>query len=218
VFIYNSTFDKGECFVGTKERRETEIEAFRSKIFDAASRILIDEGYEKLSIRKIAKIIDYSPGAIYHYFSSKAEILLMLYEENEKKIAEKLIEIPIDESNPEDTYVNVIKTFINLTLEVPDHYTAVFLNPIEILQDKVGMLREESISENFVRLYKVGIEAGKFDPYHFKTKIQLIWIYTNGLISRLVLEDDISIERRNLLIENHCSYIKDMLLLKNNEE
>jgi AcrR family transcriptional regulator len=211
-------FDKGEYFVGTKERRETEIEAFRSKIFDAASRILIDEGYEKLSIRKIANIIDYSPGAIYHYFSSKAEILLMLYEENEKKIAEKLIEIPIDESNPEDTYVNVIKTFINLTLEVPDHYTAVFLNPIEILQDKVGMLREESISENFVRLYKVGIEAGKFDPYNFKTKIQLIWIYTNGLISRLVLEDDISIERRNLLIENHCSYIKDMLLLKNNEE
>ena len=57
--------------MGIKERRLAEREQVKQKIFDAASDIIIADGYEKLSIRKIADRIEYSPGVIYNYGASE---------------------------------------------------------------------------------------------------------------------------------------------------
>ena len=47
----------------------------RNKIMDAAVEIINQDGYENLSIRKIAAKIEYSPTAIYLYYKDKAQII-----------------------------------------------------------------------------------------------------------------------------------------------
>ena len=45
--------------MGIKERRDVEKEEMKKKIMDAAIEVIEQEGYEKLSIRKIADKIEY---------------------------------------------------------------------------------------------------------------------------------------------------------------
>src|SRR5689334_20395629 len=67
--------------MGIKERHERDREAVRRAILDAARELFVAEGYQNVSIRKIAEKIEYSPAAIYSYFPSKDDIFLALAEE-----------------------------------------------------------------------------------------------------------------------------------------
>lgn len=67
--------------MGVKERHEREREAVARAILDAARELFVAEGYQNVSIRKIAEKIEYSPAAIYGYFASKDDIFLALAEE-----------------------------------------------------------------------------------------------------------------------------------------
>ena len=64
--------------MGIRERRDREHEATRQAILDAARDLFVAEGYENVSIRKIAERIEYSPAAIYGYFTGKEEIFFAL--------------------------------------------------------------------------------------------------------------------------------------------
>ena len=67
--------------MGLKERQEREREAVSRAILDAARDLFVSDGYQNVSIRKIAERIGSSPAAIYGYFPSKDDIFLALAEE-----------------------------------------------------------------------------------------------------------------------------------------
>src|SRR4029077_11702612 len=67
--------------MGIKERQERDREAGSRAILDAARDLFVTEGYDNVSIRKIAERIEYSPAAIYSYFPSKDDIFFELAEE-----------------------------------------------------------------------------------------------------------------------------------------
>jgi AcrR family transcriptional regulator len=67
--------------MGIKERQGREREAIRRAILDAARDLFVRDGYQNVSIRKIAERIEYSPAAIYGYFPSKDDIFYALAEE-----------------------------------------------------------------------------------------------------------------------------------------
>src|SRR4051812_34399931 len=67
--------------MGIKERQERDREAVSRAILDAARELFVKEGYQNVSIRKIAERIEYSPAAIYGYFPSKDDIFYALAEE-----------------------------------------------------------------------------------------------------------------------------------------
>jgi AcrR family transcriptional regulator len=67
--------------MGIKERQERDREAVRRSILDAAKELFVREGYQNVSIRKIAELIEYSPASIYSYFPCKDDIFFALAEE-----------------------------------------------------------------------------------------------------------------------------------------
>jgi len=67
--------------MGIKERQIRDREAVRRAILDAARELFVAEGFQNVSIRKIAERIEYSPAAIYGYFPSKDDIFFALAEE-----------------------------------------------------------------------------------------------------------------------------------------
>jgi AcrR family transcriptional regulator len=78
--VHINSFTKG-LSLGVKERQEREREAVSRAILDAARDLFVAEGYQNVSIRKIADRIEYSPAAIYSYFPSKDDIFFALAEE-----------------------------------------------------------------------------------------------------------------------------------------
>lgn len=64
--------------MGSKERIQRVKEETRVNIVDAALQIVMDEGWQALSMRKIADKIEYTAPIIYEYFANKEGILLEL--------------------------------------------------------------------------------------------------------------------------------------------
>ena len=54
-----------EARMGIKERQTRQKEMLRQEILDAARNLFIKDGYENVSMRKIAEKIEYSPTTIY---------------------------------------------------------------------------------------------------------------------------------------------------------
>ena len=82
--------------MGVQERREREKQGIREDILEAARTLFVRDGYENVSIRKIAERIEYSPGTIYLYFQDKADILAQISEETFSRLERKLVAISND--------------------------------------------------------------------------------------------------------------------------
>lgn len=74
--------------MGVKERQEREREEVRQKILDAARELFVAEGYQHVSIRKVAEKIEYGPASLYGYFPSKDDLFFALAEEGFRKLFE----------------------------------------------------------------------------------------------------------------------------------
>jgi len=66
--------------MGTIERKEREKHEMREMILDAAKKLFMKEGFEHVTIRRIAEEIEYSPATVYLYFADKDAILCALQE------------------------------------------------------------------------------------------------------------------------------------------
>lgn len=67
--------------MGISERKAREKEKLHDNIIAVALEMFIEEGYEKVSIRKIAEAIEYSPATIYLYFKNKDELMFLVQQQ-----------------------------------------------------------------------------------------------------------------------------------------
>src|SRR5579864_4072224 len=111
----------------SKQRRAREKEGLREEILDAARTLFVKEGYDSVSIRKIADKIEYSPGTIYLYFRDKAEILARICEETFSKLLTRMQAIEHDSAQPLDKLRRGLRTYIQFGLENPNHYVVTFI-------------------------------------------------------------------------------------------
>lgn len=116
--------------MGIKERQERDREAIQRSILDAARDLFVIEGYQNVSIRKIAERIEYSPAAIYGYFSSKDDIFFALAEEGFR-----LLGHPAHNSDPEfeamsplDRLRCIFRHFYNFSREHPQYFSLMFVD------------------------------------------------------------------------------------------
>jgi AcrR family transcriptional regulator len=130
--------------LGVRERQEREREAVARAILDAARELFVAEGYQNVSIRKIAEKIEYSPAAIYGYFESKDDIFLALAEEGFR-----MLFAPGHEMSIPDPIEKIRAGFWRLytfSKEHPEHFALMFLDrsvpPISKDWERFGFIRE----------------------------------------------------------------------------
>jgi AcrR family transcriptional regulator len=112
----------------TREERQQHARAkTRRAILDAALSLFVSDGYVQVSIRKIAAKVEYSPGAIYSYFTSKDEIFFALAEEGFRLLgASQLQHTPSD--HPLDDVRAAAWRFYEFSKEQPQYFALVFLD------------------------------------------------------------------------------------------
>src|ERR1043165_1042301 len=86
--------------MGVAERKSRQKENTRQEILDAARDLFVHDGYENVSMRKIAEKVEYAPGTIYLYFKDKAEILDTLCEQTFEKLRARMDAIRRDPGDP----------------------------------------------------------------------------------------------------------------------
>src|SRR3954447_4479874 len=79
--------------MGTIERRDREKLETRAKIMDAARELFGREGYEAVSMRRIADAIEYSPTAIYVHFRDKQDLFHQICQADFAALADGVAEL-----------------------------------------------------------------------------------------------------------------------------
>lgn len=72
----------------------------RRLILDAAARLFAAEGYDRTSIRDIARRVGLLPGSVYHHFSSKRELFLAVHREGFEHTLERVKQAATSSDDP----------------------------------------------------------------------------------------------------------------------
>ena len=112
----------------SRETRQRQArEATRRAILDAALELFVADGYAQVSLRNIAAKVQYSPGALYSYFSSKDDIFFALAEEGFRLLGAAHLARP-DTPDPVDDLAAIAWQFYEFSERHPEYFALVFLD------------------------------------------------------------------------------------------
>ncbi|KAA0547357.1 TetR/AcrR family transcriptional regulator [Bacillus sp. BGMRC 2118] len=108
-------------------RKAVQQELTREMIMDAARDLFATNGYRNVSMRQIAKVLNYSHGAIYYHFKNKAELFYALVEEHFYMLDQKLVQIIAEDIPQDEKLESILLGFIEFGLTYQSHYEIMFL-------------------------------------------------------------------------------------------
>ena len=189
--------------MGVKERRAREKELLRRQILSAARELFVNEGYENVSMRKIADRIEYSPTTIYLYFKDKADLLDRVCQETLLSLLNTLEQLKKDKSDPVETLKKSGRTYVEFGLKYPQDYKLTFVIRPQF-QKGLG-LQEGSIGEkvfDYLRaVVSECIQQKMFRQVDVETTGQVMWSAVHGITLLLIDFPDFPWTERDTLID-----------------
>lgn len=192
--------------MGIAERRERQKENLRQEIFDAASELFAQEGYQNVSMRKIAERIEYSPTTIYLYFKDKTELLKYICEETFAKLGEQIREITEPEKDEVKSLRKGLRAYVDFGLAHPNHYEVVFNMPIFNEPHDDEYKYEGSMGQrtfDYLRSQVAAcVEAGKLKKDDVDKMSQILWAGVHGVVSLMNNHLDFPFVEKNKLVDS----------------
>ncbi|MGB8264787.1 MAG: TetR/AcrR family transcriptional regulator [Candidatus Velthaea sp.] len=179
--------------MGIVERKERQKAELRDQILAAARRIVLDEGYAALTMRKIADSIEYSPGTIYLYFQSREEIALQLCREGFGLLLAALAPAAAIE-DPVERLRETGRRYVDFAMNEPETYRLIFMGDTSFMKEIFGEEHADAkhasdddpgtiayaILENTVAEC---IATKAFKPMDTRMAAQIIWAGVHGLVA-----------------------------------
>jgi AcrR family transcriptional regulator len=172
--------------MGIVERKEREREEMRRKILDTARDLFAREGYERVTMRRVADAIEYSATTIYNHFEDKDDLVEALCHEDFSRLLARLEENPLPE-DPVETIRQLGLAYAHFGQAHPHQYRFMFMTP----QKWEGRHHELSPpgQQAYALLRAAGAEAvatGRFKKGDVDTFTQVCWSSVHGAVALLV--------------------------------
>ena len=169
--------------MGITDRRLRQKEEVRASILDSAWEMVLTEGWQSLSIRKIADAIEYSVPVIYSHFESKDAILLEFNRKGYRLLTEKLIEAKVGQTSPAEQIRAMGRAYWAFAFNNKEYYQLMFglgIPTCEAVRKIPEMvLFNEVITSTIVSM----VPAGEKIPFVPFLKYQSFWSMLHGLVS-----------------------------------
>lgn len=173
--------------MGIKERREREREEVRTKILDAARELFATEGYEAVTMRKIAERIEYSPTAIYLHFKDKESVLREICEADFLTLAHELTKIG-KIADPVERLQFIGLAYAAFAVSHPNHYRLMFMTPHPAADEETEIRKGNPEEDAYAFLRDTvaeAIAAGRLRPELGDAELvaQTMWAGMHGVVS-----------------------------------
>ena len=173
--------------MGVQERKAREKQELRQEILDAARELFVEQGYEAVSMRKIADRIEYSPTTIYLYFKDKAELFECLCGETFEKLIVELEKI--SQADPVEGFRAGLRRYIEFGVAHPAHYRVTFMTPLKGEGPGGSHDKTDSGERAFECLKNclgACVSAGRFRVVDFDVVSLGIWATIHGVTALLI--------------------------------
>ena len=171
--------------MGIVARKEKQKQEVRSLILEESMKLFVEEGFSKVSVRKIAERVQYSPTTLYLYFKDKNEILFYCCESGFKKMLEHNIALGLI-SNPIERLHQMGVNYLNFGLENPEYYDLMFIQeaPMSALIDMgAGWSSGDQALEALKMIVQDAMDKGVLVPAKVETVAMAVWSMVHGLVS-----------------------------------
>lgn len=157
----------------SRQRREA-----RRRILEATEALLLEDGYEAFSMRRLAERCGYTAPTIYHYFGDKPGLIDALLEERFSGLLHRIRSVARSE-DPAETMRSLARAFVDFGMRNPTFYRLLMTprsapgEPSQAAEEARAVLEEPVHElERVGRLYSADAETTK----------QMVWVLLHGLI------------------------------------
>jgi len=163
-------------------------EKLRASILDAARTLFVERGIDAVSMREIAKKINYSATTLYHHFADKEALLQAVCDEDFLKLASgmhQVMQLP-------DLIARIQalgKGYARFALQHPNHYRLMFMTPRAPCNPDITSIQQGNTEQDAYAQLKLVVQdafdAGLFRPEISDAELiaQTIWAGIHGVCS-----------------------------------
>ena len=169
--------------MGISDRKLRQKEEVRASILDTAWEMVVTEGWQSFSIRKIADAIEYSVPVIYSHFENKDAILLEFNRKGFELLTDGLMRAKAAKAYPADQIRAMGRAYWDFAFENKEYYQLMFglgMPTCETVSKIPAIVTfSEVVTSSIVAMVPAGVKS-PFDPF---LKYQSFWSMLHGLVS-----------------------------------
>ena len=168
-------------------KKEIDRNKMRGLILDTAMKLFLTEGYERVTLRAIAREMEYSPGIIYWYFKNKNDILFALHAVGFEKLDAKQRELQTTK-DPWKRLLRRGEIYLNFAMKNPEYYDLMF-----IMRGPAKMMKENKNWTSGLHSYEMlrkdvqdCIDAGCLIKTNAEVATFAFWSFLHGIASIII--------------------------------
>ena len=178
-------------------RRERERAEMTERILSEARGMFVREGYEAVTLRKIANAIEYSPATIYQYFKDKQDLVLAIIRADYIDLSNTLLKCQTI-NDPLARVIEMARSYADWGISHPNHYRLLLAPPPawtpkrqDLWQQDKPLLEQDALFLlNLV--VEQGIRAGMLKEKYTDSKLiaATLWAGLHGVIMLEITAQD----------------------------
>jgi AcrR family transcriptional regulator len=198
--------------MGIAERRLRQKEEVRSKILTTAWQMVKEDGWQSVSIRKIADAIEYSVPVIYDHFDNKEAILLEFGKDAFRLLSKKIQQAKEKTNKPAEQLRTIADAYWNFALKNKEYYQLMFGLGMPGCEIDECFPEKSEFRKLVMQPITSIIEKGKAPSANVCLKYHTFWSILHGLISiKIMGNSDISDELNKIVLDDAIEgFIKNL--------
>jgi AcrR family transcriptional regulator len=188
--------------MGITERRIRQKEEVRSSILSTAWQIVKEEGWQSLSIRKIADAIEYSVPVIYDHFENKETIMLEFAKEGFQLLSRKIQKAREKSSNPAEQIKAIADAYWNFAFKNKEHYQLMYGMGMQGCEIEKCFPEKSDFRSAVLEPITTLISKSKNPEINPCLKYFTFWSILHGLISIKSMNSNVSDEVNKMVMDD----------------
>jgi AcrR family transcriptional regulator len=175
-------------------RSQEDRELIRENILEETLALISENGFASFSMRKLASRLGMTATTIYHYYSNKDELYLMVLTKGFEMLYQRLAKILETTDDPVRKLKEMVRTYIDFGINQSHYYNIMFTADVPKYSDYVGTeiepvaYIEKQTALKLIDIASLGLEEVIRDTYRIpQDKIRYIviklWSTLHGIIS-----------------------------------
>lgn len=198
--------------MGVTERRLRQKEEVRTRILETAWQMVKDDGWQSLSIRKIADAIEYSVPVIYDLFENKEAILLEFGKQGFELLTKKLRQASQKHTDPANQIKAIADAYWSFAFRNKEYYQLMFGLGMPGCEVEKCIPERAMFRTLIMEPINAIIEKHKTKGVNVCFKYHTFWSVMHGLISiKMMANAEVSDELNKMVLDDAIEgFIKNL--------
>jgi len=197
--------------MGVKERRLRQKEEVRSSILATAWQVVKEEGWQSLSIRKVADAIEYSAPVIYDHFENKEAILREFAREGFQLLSKKVQQAKAKHKDPAGQLKAVANAYWNFAYKNKEYYQLMYGLGMPGCEIEKCFPERVDFRKSVIEPISALLLKGKTPDANPRLKYYTFWSILHGLISIKNMNTAVSDEVNKMVMDDAVAgFIKNL--------